>query len=166
MITAILGMFKIVPSWCWYLLLIAGAAYGCDLHGQHVVQARWDAFNVAQAVKNKEAIDKRVEDNTLLKTVQVGTSTNIQKAHDNEIATLHASLAAAKRMRVGPSFCPSVTGQANSNSASSGNGDNSTGWLLPPTMDAAVKQLILESETAAATGRAAQEFIRSNGMAP
>jgi hypothetical protein len=163
---AILSMLKIVPSWCWYPLLIGAAAYGCDLHGQHVVQTRWDAFNVAQAVKNKEVVDKRVEDNTLLKTVQVGTSTNIQKAHDNEIATLHASLAAAKRMRVGTAFCPGIAGQANPNSTGSGDGANPTGRLLSPEVDAAVKQLILESESVAAAGRAAQEFIRANGMAP
>jgi prophage endopeptidase len=163
---AILGIFKIVPSWCWYLLIIAGAAYGCDLHGQHVVQARWNAFNVAQAVKNKEAIDKRVEDNTLLKTVQIGTSNNIQKAHDHEIDLLNTVLTQSKRLRVGPSFCHSIAGQTNTNSTTGGNGVDSSGRLLPPEVDAAVKSLILETEKAAATGRAAQAFIRENGMAP
>jgi hypothetical protein len=163
---AILGMFKIVPSWCWWILIAVGIAYGCDLHGQHVVQARWDAANVAQSIKNKEAIDQRVEDNTLLKTVQVGTSTNIQKAHDNEIATLTASLAAAKRLRIGPSICPSIARQAIANSTSSSDGIDTASRLLSPEMDAAIKSLILETETAAATGRAAQAFIKDNGMAP
>jgi hypothetical protein len=159
-----------VPRWCWEVLIVLALVLAYGVHergvGERSVQAKWDAANVAQALANKEAIDKRIQDNALLKTIQLGTSANIQKAHDNEISTLTASLAAAKRLRVGAAFCPGPTGQINSNSPSSGNGADSAGRLLSPEMDAAVKQLILESEAAAATGRAAQAFIKENGMAP
>lgn len=163
---AVLGMLKMVPRWCWEVLIVLVLLLAYGAHERGVVQAKWDAVNVAQALANKEAIDKRTEDNALLKTIQLGTSANLQKVHDNEITTLTASLAAAKRMRVGAAFCPGPTGQTNSNSPSSGDGSDSGGRLLSPEVDAAVKQLIMESEKAAATGRAAQAFIKKNGMAP
>jgi|GEM_PF-774152 len=168
--SAVLGMLKIVPRWCWEVLIVLALLLAYGLHersaGEAVVQAKWDAANVAQALANKDAIDKRTSDNALLKTIQLGTSTNIQKAHDNEITTLTASLAAAKRLRVGATFCPGTAGQTNSPSASSGDGTDTAGRLLSPEVDAAVKQLIMESEKAAAAGRAAQAFIKENGMAP
>jgi hypothetical protein len=167
---AVLGMLKMVPRWCWEVLIVLVLLLAYGLHersvGERLVQAKWDAANVAQALASKEAIDKRTEDNALLKTIQLGTSANIQKVHDNEITTLTASLAASKRLRVGAAFCPAPTGQTNSNSTSSSDGVDSAGRLLSPEVDAAVKQLILESEEAAATGRAAQAFIKENGMAP
>lgn len=167
---AVLGMLKMVPRWCWEVLiaLVLLLAYG--LHergvGERLVQAKWDAANVAQALASKEAIDKRTEDNALLKTIQLGTSANIQKVHDNEITTLTASLAASKRMRVGPNFCPNTSGQTSSNSPGSSDGADTGGRLLSESVDAATKQLILKAEEVAATGRAAQAFIKKNGMAP
>jgi hypothetical protein len=167
---AVLGMLKMVPRWCWEVLiaLVLLLAYG--LHergvGERLVQAKWDAANVAQALASKEAIDKRTEDNALLKTIQLGTSANIQKVHDNEITTLTASLAASKRMRVGPNFCPNTSGQTSSNSPGGSDGADTGGRLLSESVDAATKQLILKAEEVAATGRAAQAFIKKNGMAP
>jgi prophage endopeptidase len=162
----LLGWFKFVPSWVYWLVIVIGTAYACDLYGQHVIEARWDAAKLAQSILNKEVIDRRAEDNTLLKKVQIGTSEKIQRTHDNEIATLTTQLANSQRLRIGTAICPSVARQANTHSASSGNEAYTTARLLPPEVDAAIKQLIMESEDAAATGRAAQEFINKNGMAP
>jgi hypothetical protein len=167
---AVLGMLKIVPRWCWEVLIVLVLLLAYGLHergvGERLVQAKWDAANVAQALASKEAIDKRTAYNTLLKTIQLGTSANIQKAHDNEITAINASLAAVKRMRVGPNFCPNTSGQANSDSPSSSDGADTGGRLLSESVDAATKQLILKAEEVAATGRAAQAFIKENGMAP
>lgn len=163
---AVFGMLKMMPRWCWEVLIVLILLLAYGEHERRLVQAKFDAYITAQALASKEAIDKRTSDNALLKTIQLGTSENIQKVRDNEITTLNASLAAAKRLRIGSKFCPSTTGQANSNSSSGGDGADPAGRLLSPEMDAAIKSLILETETAAATGRAAQAFIKLNGMAP
>ena len=163
---AVLGMLKMVPRWCWEVLISLALLLAYGAHERAVVQAKFDAYITAQALASKEAIDKRTADNTLLKTIQLGTSANIQKVHDNEISTLTASLSAAKRMRVGPNFCPNTSGQTNSNSPGGSDGADTGGRLLSESVDAATKQLILKAEEVAATGRAAQAFIKENGMAP
>lgn len=40
---AILGMLRIVPSWCYWLLALVALCLGCEIHGAGRVQAKWDA---------------------------------------------------------------------------------------------------------------------------
>lgn len=163
---AVFGMLKVIPRWCWELLiaLVLVLAYGA--HERGVVQAKFDAYITAQALAGQQAKEKRTEDNALLAKIQIGTSENIQKVKDNEITTLRTAIAQSGRMRVGIAFCPGAAGQTDPHGAGGSDGANPAGWLLSSEMDAAVKSLILEMEQTAATGRAAQAFIKKNGMAP
>ena len=165
----ILGMFKIIPRWAYELViglaLSLGLLFALGAHERGIVQARWDAASAAQAIANKAAADKRADDNKQIASIQVATSLNIQKDHENEIATLNTRIANLGRLRIGAKFCSSVAGQADTQSTASSNGPDSAGRVLSPSVDEAVKRLIMESEEAAASGRAAQKFIRENGMA-
>lgn len=163
---AIASIFKVVPSWCYWLVVLITLCLGGELHGRHEVQTKWDAYVIAQKIAAKEEIDKRTEENNQLANIQTATSTNIQKAHDNEIAILRTTIAQSQRLRIGTKFCSSITGQAISQSTTSSDGADPTRRILSPSMDEAVKRLIMESEEAAATGRTAQDFIKQNGMEP
>lgn len=163
---AILAMLKIVPGWCWWILALTALCLGFELHGRHAVQLRWDSYAMAQALAGKQALDQRNEENAQLKKIQQATSINIQKVHDNEILVLHNAFANSERLRIGAAFCGTAARQTEADGAGRSHGADTGNRLLSPEMDAAVKQLILESEAAAAAGRAAQAFIRANGMAP
>ena len=65
---SVLAMFKVVPSWCWGALLIVALCLGCELHGRHAIQAKWDADKAAQkivlamATKRAEAAESTMND--------------------------------------------------------------------------------------------------------
>ncbi|OWY31819.1 hypothetical protein CEJ45_24165 [Herbaspirillum aquaticum] len=70
-------------------------------------------------------------------------------------------------VRLGAAWCDGGTpGPAQASGAAGGDGAGTAGRLLPPELDSAVRTLIGQAEEAAATARAAQAFIRENGMAP
>ena len=161
---SLLAAFKFVPSWCYWLLALVALCLGCEMHGRHAVRKQWDVYIVAQSLISKTALDKRNDDNASLKKIQIGVSENIQKVNENEIINLRATIAQSKRLRIGSAICGGATGQAHANSATSGDAADTSGRLLSDEMDRDIKSLILETEQAAATGRAAQAFIRKNGL--
>lgn len=91
-------------------------------------------------------------------------SARIAKEHKNEMDKVRADLA-AERLRK-PTWCAGSSEGAEADRANGSNGVDPASRLLPPAVEADIHRLIEETERAAATGRAAQEFIRSNGMAP
>jgi hypothetical protein len=121
---------------------------------------------ITQKILAKEEIDKRTEKNKQLANIQLSTSNNIQKAHDNEIANIRTTIAQSQRLHISTKLCSSTSRQTDAQSANGSNGIDPASWVLSPIMDEAVKRLIMESEEVAATGRAAQDFIRKNGMEP
>jgi LPS O-antigen subunit length determinant protein (WzzB/FepE family) len=148
----------------WLLILImTGIAF--ELHGRSVVHKEWSIEKVQQAQLAKDALQQRNIENTALEAQQTTINNTLQKEHDEEIRKINVALARSKRLRIGTKFCGDTTRQANTESATSSDGADTTSRLLSEEMDRTVKQLILESEQAAATGRAAQAFIRENGFA-
>jgi len=166
--SAILAMLRIVPSWCYWILLLAALCLGCELHGAGRIQKKWDLQVQQQKDVNDAAIDLRREQNRAISAEQALESAKNQKAHDDEIAKVRADLRNSERLRLGAAWCDgsSARGSTQAGGAGSGNGAGATGWVLSPELDAAVKSLIDQAEVAAATARTAQAFIRQNGMAP
>ena len=74
---------------------------------------------------------------------------------------------AAERMRK-PAFCASAgpAAPAGAGGAEGGAAADPAGGLLPDAVERDIQALILQTEEAAATGRACQSFVRENGMAP
>jgi len=148
----------------WILVFIAtGLVF--ELHGRSAVQQRWDIDKARLAQQAEDLLQQRHAENAALAARQTSTNNTIQKAHNEEIHKVNAALARSERLRISSHFCPEVTGQTNADSTTSSDEADTTVRLLSTEVDRAVKQLILESEQAAATGRAAQAFIRGNGLA-
>lgn len=163
--TSIFGMLKVVPGWCWSILLLVAALLGAELHGRHAVQIKWDAAQQAEKAANDLLVDKRREDNRALAAKQILDSSNIQRKHDEEIATVRVAVARAERLRIGTAICPAA-GSTETSGTYSGDGANSSGRLVPDDIDRDIRALEIKVEEAFAAGRAAQVFIRKNNLNP
>jgi len=164
---SILGLLRIVPSWCYWLLALVALCLGCEIHGAGRVQAKWDAQVKQQAAAAEAALELRREQNRAIGAEQALKSAQIQKGYDDEMAKVRADLRNSERVRLGAAWCDGgTTGPTKAGGAASGDAASAAGRLLPPELDSAVRALIGQAEEAAATARAAQAFIRENGMAP
>ncbi len=164
---AVLGMLRIVPSWCYWILALVALCLGCEIHGAGRVQAKWDAQVKQQAAAAEAALELRREQNRAIGAEQALKSAQIQKGHDDEMAKVRADLRNSERLRLGAAWCDGGTsGTAQASGPAGGDGAGTPGRVLSPELDAAVKSLIEQAEDAAGTARAAQQFIRENGMAP
>jgi hypothetical protein len=85
--TELIGMLRIIPSWCYWLLALAALCLGCEIHGAGRVQAKWDAekrsaATVAQAVTaGQEVVLRQVVTNYVdrVKTITVQGETRIKE---------------------------------------------------------------------------------------
>jgi hypothetical protein len=161
---ALLSVFRLVPSWCYWLLALVALCLGCELHGRHSVQAKWDAAVVAQKAADDAQIEIRNESNRMEARAQADRLTTIQKAHDDELVKVRSSIA-GQRLRVGTALCPAA-GSTDTASTSGGTGTDTGGGLVSENVQRAINDLEVKVESALAAGRAAQAFIRENGMAP
>jgi hypothetical protein len=149
------------------IVLAAVVGIGVRAYGAHRYQAGYYAGVDAGAQAAAKAVIKRTQENEVLATRQGETNTAITKEKDDEIADLRRRLAAAPRLRVGPSICPdrpAPPAQAESTAGSDG-ADPSAG-LVSSRADADFKQLIEAVEQDLSTGRACQAFVRENGLMP
>lgn len=164
-----------LPGWVYggvLLLVLAGAGMlhqraAGDAQGRAAVQALWDADTAARAAAEKVAVAKRLVENKALARQQAAKVAAIKKVHDEEIDLVRARLAVAERMRR-PAFCANSgpAAPAGASGAEGSAGADSAGGLLPDAVAGDIQTLILETEQAAATGRACQAFVRENGMKP
>lgn len=148
----------------WFVLLIVSSLI-TELHGRSVVQQKWNIDKVRQAQQATDALKQRQLDIAALTAQQTAINTTIQKEHDEEIQQITTALAHSERLRISSHFCNDVTRQTISQSTTDSDETDTTSRILSAQVDRAVKQLILETEQATATGRAAQAFIRENGLA-
>lgn len=140
-------------------LLTFGAAWHHIIYQQGV-----DAEVGKQAVRDARAKAARIEEIRKMTDQQATTTAKIQKDYDEKIATVRAAIAVAPRMRL-PAFCRAAPAPADTAGTQGGDAADPGVGLLPGRTDADLRALILAAEEVAATGRAAQEFIRANGMA-
>jgi|SRR5450830_465281 len=107
----------------------------------------------------------RSTDNRVLVAKQKLDSANIQRKYDEEITTARTAAARRERMRIGTALCP-TTGSSETGGASGGNGANPGARLVSDDIERDIRALEVRVEEAFASGRAAQAFIRANGLAP
>ncbi len=151
-------------KWGYGLLFLAAISLVSELHGRSAVQQKWNIVKAQQAQQVQDALQQRQAENAALKAQQTAINTTIQKAHDEEISQINNALAHSERLRISSRFCAAPPGQTDPESPTGGDETDTASGLLSAEVDSAVKQLILESEQAAATGRAAQAFIRDNKL--
>lgn len=134
-------------------------------HGVQSVQSKWDQETAKRKQDENAAILTAMLNNERKAEQDKLNSQRIAKENKRELDKIRADLAAA-RLRVGPAFCPRSAEAVTPNSPSSSDGADTGARLLPEEVERDIRALIEETERVAATGRAAQDFIRSNGMAP
>lgn len=144
------------------LLAVFGWGYWNGFRHEH---RAWEADTAKRNAAESAAIIARQSDNAKIAQQQADTIAAIQKAHDEELDTVRARLAAAERMRK-PAFCGGSTSPAKAESSPSSNAPDTASGLLPEQVEHDIRALILETEEVAATARACQAFVRDNGMAP
>lgn len=145
------------------ILVVAVFAAGWVANGWRL-NAKADREAAERKQAENAAILTRIKNNERKAEQDKLNSARIAKEHKNEMDQVRAALA-AERLRK-PVWCSGSAGAAETPSADGGNGADSASRLLPPEVERDIRALIEETERAAAAGRAAQEFIRSNGMAP
>lgn len=173
--SALVKLVGKVPGWL-YCALLASLLAGIGMQhqraegivqGRAAVQALWDADNQSRAAAETKASARRAAENLAQAQQQAAKALAVKKVYDEEINAVHARLVAAERMRK-PAFCAS-SGPAAPAGAYGAQGvaaaDTSSG-LLPYAVARDIQALILRTEEVAATGRACQQFVRGNGMAP
>lgn len=134
--------------------------------GAQGVQADWNKDKANRANAEKSAVLARASENLEIFRRQELDNQKITKDHDDELTKVRADLSRSERMRIGSALCGRSAGSTETASSGSGNATDTAGRVLSPEMDGIFKSLILEMEQAAATGRACQAFVTSNGMAP
>ena len=164
-----------VPSWLYAAMLLYVLASAGMLHqrllgnaqGRAEVQALWDADKKTRAAAETKAVAQRAAENLAQARQQAAKVAAVTKVYDDEINDVRARLAAAERMRK-PAFCASAgpAAPAGASGAQGGAAADPAGGLLPDAVARDIQALILQTEEAAATGRACQSFVRGNGMAP
>ncbi|MFJ3045327.1 hypothetical protein ACIPEN_05820 [Herbaspirillum chlorophenolicum] len=165
--SALIALIRIVPSWCYWILLLLALCLGCEMHGAGRIQKKWDTQVKQQATATEAALELRREQNRAIGAEQALASAKNQKAHDDEIAKVRADLRNSERLRLGAAWCDGATpGSAEAGSASISNGADTGGRLVREDLDRDLKALMDKVETALGAGRSAQKFIRDNGMAP
>jgi prophage endopeptidase len=147
-------------------LLIAGA-FGVHEYGARRYDAGHAAAIAERAQADAAAVLKRTRENTVQAARQDETNATITKEKDDEIADLRRRLAAAPRLRVGPSICPDRhAAPAQAESPASGDGADPSAGLVSSRADADFKHLIEAVEQDLATGRACQAFLKQNDFEP
>jgi hypothetical protein len=147
--------------------LLVGGWFGVLAYGAHRYGAGHAAAIAERAQADAAAVLKRTHENAAVAATQATDNATITKEKDDEIADLRRRLAAAPRLRVGPSVCPdrpAFPAQTES-PAGSDSADPSAG-LVSSRADEDFKQLIEAVEQDLATGRACQAFIEKNGFVP
>lgn len=163
---AFLAFLRIVPAWAYGALLIVAAGVGIEYHGRAHTLREWRAHDaeIARIAGMAQAAATARNDQIALQ--QQADNKRIVKGYTDEIAKIRADIARAPRLRVGPGLCAGFASATETGSASRSDGADSASRPLPPALDRDIKALIEETELVATTGRACQDFIRSNGMGP
>lgn len=161
-------MMSLIPLPYRIALLIAycAAVYAVGwLNGNLHVKHKWDASRAAIQAAEAKAVDARLADNARLATQQAGFNAAITKAKNEDLAPALAAIA-ADRVRIGPALCPRFA--AATETAGTGRSDDAD-HVAAGIRDQAerdLKALELDVASALATGRTAQAFIKTNGLAP
>jgi hypothetical protein len=164
-------MNPLTPYLIWIKLGAAAALIvGLFMFGHHIgaasVQAKWTAETSRRDAADNAAILKRTADNVTLAAAQSETNTLLKKGYSNEITRLNAVGAAAGRLRIGSAICPRLDSASDTQSAGGSHATDPSAGLVRPDINRDIDALKLKVGTVFASCRAAQTFIRDNGMAP
>lgn len=134
--------------------------------GAQGVQAKWDRETAQRKTDENSAILSRIRNNERIAEQQEADKKRMKKGHADEIAQVRAAYAADRGLRVDAAICAGFTEGARADGARGSDAGAAGTVALPEEVERDLRALMLEADTMLATCRVAQEFIRSNGMAP
>lgn len=174
MISGLIAVTKLVPGWVWALLLVAALLVALAIYERKVgeqigadrVQAKWDAERRAQQEAAAIAINQRIEENKAMVEKHRLFVKNIRKEHEDEIDRINAAAAATagELLYIRAACAAPVTGEAIANGTGGGAAAPAGTVALPAEITRNLRALMVEADTVAAGCRAAQKFIKDNGM--
>ncbi|WP_422972981.1 hypothetical protein [Undibacterium sp. TC9W] len=132
--------------------------------GKAEVQQKWDADKLARSQAETAATLSRVKNNERIAEQQALDNEKIKKGHDDEIASIRVANANPVRLRISDSICRGFASATKAQSAGSGDAALAGTLALPEALERNLQDLIQEADTIVASCRAAQSFIRTNGM--
>ena len=132
--------------------------------GKAEVQQKWDADKLARSQAETAATLSRVKNNERIAEQQALDNAKIKKGHDDEIAAIRAANASPYRLRIPDSVCRGFASATPAQSPGVGNAPFAGTLALPEALERNLQDLIQEADTIVASCRAAQSFIRNNGM--
>lgn len=157
-----IGAFKALAVLCVALALLwIGHRFGAQ-----GVQAKWDRETAQRKADENAAVMSRIRNNERIVEQQAIDKQRMKKGHADEIAQIRAAYAADRGLRLNADVCAGLAEGAKADGAGRGDGTTSGSIALPDEIERDLRALMLEADTVVASCRVAQEFIRSNGMAP
>ena len=162
--SAYLGMAKASSIVMLLLALFAGGWHV----GAGYVQAQWDSAKAAQLTADNAALIQRTAENTALAEKHAADNATITKAHNAELAKINDDYAraAATGLRMPAGACRGLAASTKADSAGISDASLAGTDSLPDQVTSDLFALMKEADAVAATARAAQDFIRLNGMEP
>lgn len=134
--------------------------------GRAEVQADWDADKNRIEIAQEKAVADRIRENELEKVKFEADKVKLKKGNADEIAQIRAYYASAGRLRIPATVCPGSTGGSKTESTS-GSGTTTPGTiLLPEAIGRNLQDLARQADEMVAGCRTAQDFIKSQDMAP
>jgi hypothetical protein len=171
---ALLALFRIVPAWCYALLLFvvlagAGAVYEHETgitKGKAIVQEQWDAAEKQRADAEQKATLKAIENNTRIAQQQEIDNRKVSNAHQSELTAVRAEYERpAGRLRITSTVCDQFAG-ATKTDRTAGTDEAPAGTVvLPEPIERDLRRLARDADEVTATARALQEWTRKNGFA-
>lgn len=134
--------------------------------GRAEMKAEWAADNALRTKAENAAILHRLNSNDRIREQQEIDLKKMKKENADEIAKIRAAYATDGRLRIPATVCSGFAASTEAGRASGGNAASAGTVALPAQTERDLRGLMQEADTIVAGCRAAQAFIRSNGLAP
>lgn len=134
--------------------------------GREEVQTKWDADKNRIKIAEEKAIADRLRANELKQAQYEADKLKLKKGYANEIAQIRADSATAGRLRLPASVCDGFASGGDSKGTSGSSAAIAGTVLLPASISRNIQDLARQADEIVAGCRVAQEFIKSQGMAP
>ncbi len=134
--------------------------------GRAEVQADWDADKNSRKVAEEKAIADRLRANELRVKQNEDEKAKLKESYANEISTLRAARAKPVSLRVHTDNCQRSADSSKTNSASTSVPDTAGTGLLSSSDSETILSLMDQADEIVAGCRVAQDFLKSQGMAP
>lgn len=134
--------------------------------GRASMKAEWDADNALRTKAENAAILHRLNSNDRIREQQEIDLNKMKKVNADEIAKIRAAYATDSRLRIPATVCSGFAASTEADRTGGGAAAPAGTVALSDKVESDLLALMQEADTIVAGCRAAQSFIRDNGLAP